>query len=187
MNLISLNKELLRSYIYKWQKNELFNMKKIWAPWRLEYIKQPKENSCFICDIVKDKPEKDRENLILYRSKTAIILLNKYPYISGHLMVAPILHTANISDIPKETSDELWYLTTKAVDLLKETITPEGFNIGINLGKVSGAGLKSHVHIHIVPRWSGDTNFMPILGETRVISQALLETYDLLKNHLGKL
>ncbi|MBN1330798.1 MAG: HIT domain-containing protein [Candidatus Heimdallarchaeota archaeon] len=160
-------------------------MKKIWAPWRLEYIKQSKENSCFICDIVKDDLVKDRENLILLRGKTAIILLNKYPYISGHLLVAPILHTANISEIPKETSDELWSLTTKSLELLKKAINPEGFNIGLNLGKVSGAGLKTHVHIHIVPRWSGDTNFMPILSDTRVISQALFDTYDLLKNQLS--
>ncbi|HUT80521.1 MAG TPA: HIT domain-containing protein [Candidatus Bathyarchaeia archaeon] len=161
-------------------------MKKIWAPWRLEYIKQPKENSCFICDIIKDKPEKDRENLILYRGKKAIILINKFPYISGHLMVAPLMHTADISDIPKETSDELWGLTIEAVELLKRAINPEGFNIGMNLGKVSGAGLKTHIHIHIVPRWSGDTNFMPILGDTRIISQALEDTYDLLKNQLSK-
>ncbi|MHA1212402.1 MAG: HIT family protein [Candidatus Heimdallarchaeota archaeon] len=162
-------------------------MTKIWAPWRIEYIQQPKENNCFICDITKDKPENDRKNLILFRGKNALVILNRFPYIAGHLMVAPTMHTAELSDIPKETSDELWSLTTKAVELLKEAIHPEGFNIGINLGKVSGAGLKTHIHIHIVPRWSGDTNFMPILGNTRVISQALEEAYDLLAKYKTKL
>ncbi len=104
--------------------------------------------------------------------------MNLYPYIAGHLMIAPIGHTADLKDLPMETGSEMWELTTKTVELLKAAIQPEGFNIGLNLGKVSGAGLKTHLHIHIVPRWSGDTNFMPILSDTRVISQELAETYS---------
>ena len=154
-------------------------MKKIWAPWRIEYIKQTRaDDECFICEVINDDPLNDKKNLILHRGKNVIVLLNLYPYIAGHLMVAPIEHTADLKDLQLETSSEMWSLTIKTVELLKAAIRPEGFNIGLNLGKVSGAGLKTHVHIHIVPRWSGDTNFMPILSDTRVISQELSETYS---------
>ncbi len=154
-------------------------MKKIWAPWRIEYIKQTlADDECFICQVINDDPINDKKNLILHRGKNAIILLNLYPYIAGHLMIAPLEHTADLKDLPLETGSEMWELTTKTVELLKAAIRPEGFNIGLNLGKVSGAGLKTHLHIHIVPRWSGDTNFMPILSDTRVISQELSETYS---------
>ena len=154
-------------------------MKKIWAPWRIEYIKQTRaDDECFICEVINDDPINDKKNLILHRGKNAIVLLNLYPYIAGHLMIAPLEHTADLKDLPLETGFEMWELTTKTVELLKSAIRPEGFNIGLNLGKVSGAGLKTHLHIHIVPRWSGDTNFMPILSDTRVISQELSETYS---------
>jgi len=154
-------------------------LKKIWAPWRIEYIKQEKsDEDCFICDVLNDDSKNDKKNLVLHRGKHSIVLLNLYPYIAGHLMVAPNIHVANLNEISKETSSEMWFLTTNAVELLKAAIQLEGFNIGINLGKIAGAGLKTHVHIHIVPRWSGDTNFMPIISETRVISQALAETYN---------
>ncbi|MCK5045987.1 MAG: HIT domain-containing protein [Candidatus Heimdallarchaeota archaeon] len=154
-------------------------MKKIWAPWRIDYIKQTRDDDeCFICEIINDDPINDKKNLILYRGKKVIVLLNLYPYIAGHLMIAPIEHTAELKDLPLETGSDMWELTTKTVELLKAAIQPEGFNIGLNLGKVSGAGLKTHLHIHIVPRWSGDTNFMPILSDTRVISQELAETYS---------
>ncbi|NHK31046.1 MAG: HIT domain-containing protein [Asgard group archaeon] len=156
-------------------------MKKIWAPWRIEYILQQKNDECFICNVISDKPENDKINLLLYRGKKSSVLLNKYPYISGHLMVAPNTHTSELVAISKEVSSEMWHLVTKCVELLNKSINPDGFNIGMNLGKNAGAGLETHVHIHIVPRWSGDTNFMPILADTRVISQALEETYDVLK------
>lgn len=155
---------------------------KIWAPWRIEYIEQPKnDDECFICDIIEEK--NDKKNLVLYRGQKSIVMLNKYPYIAGHLMVAPKVHLAKIEDLDKETYTEMWELTTKSVKLLKAAINPEGFNIGINLGEVSGAGLKTHIHIHIVPRWKGDTNFMPILANTRAISEALDETYVKLMKH----
>ena len=139
-------------------------------------MQEKSDDKCFICDILKE--DKDKENLILYRGKNAVVLLNRYPYIAGHLMVAPIQHTSKIETIPTDTNQEMWELMTKATKLLKESIKPDGFNIGINLGKVSGAGLKTHIHIHVVPRWSGDTNFMPILANTRAISEALDETYE---------
>ncbi len=157
-------------------------MRKIWAPWRIEYIQQEKsDDQCFICDILKE--DEDKKNLILFRGETAIVMLNKFPYIAGHLMVAPKQHTAEIDSIPPIAYQEMWELMSKSINVLKKSIKPEGFNIGINLGKVSGAGLKTHVHIHIVPRWSGDTNFMPILTNTRVISEALDETYKKFKKH----
>ena len=161
----------------------MFTLKQIWAPWRIEYILQPKdENECFICHALKEK--NDKENLILFRGKKALVLINKYPYIAGHLMVAPNNHTSELEEIDEETSKEMWELTTKSVKLLKQAIQPEGFNVGINLGAVSGAGLKTHVHIHIVPRWTGDTNFMPILAGTRAISQGLEETFDKLSEYI---
>ena len=156
-------------------------MKKIWAPWRIEYILQQKDDECFICKSISDKSEKDKKNLLLYRGINSFVLLNKYPYISGHLMVAPNKHTSELTEISIEESSEMWHLVTKSIELLKKTINPDGFNIGMNLGKIAGAGLESHIHIHIVPRWAGDTNFMPILSNTRVMSQALEETYEVLK------
>ncbi|NHJ46223.1 MAG: HIT domain-containing protein [Asgard group archaeon] len=161
-------------------------MKKIWAPWRIEYILQPKDDVCFICNILNDDEKNDRTNLLLFRGKNSIVVLNKFPYISGHLMIAPILHTTDLSSIASDASVEMWFQVTQCVELLKATIKPDGFNIGMNLGKVAGAGLESHVHIHIVPRWSGDTNFMPIISDTRVISQALTEMYDILKKEKSK-
>ena len=154
----------------------MITLDRIWAPWRIEYIEQPKNDECFICQILKEK--KDDKNLILYRGKNALVLLNKYPYIAGHLMVAPIEHIANLEKLTKETNEEIWELTTKTVKLLKKAVSPQGFNIGMNLGAVSGAGLKTHLHVHIVPRWMGDTNFMPIISDTRAISEGLEKTYE---------
>lgn len=162
-------------------------MKKIWAPWRMEYILQSKDDECFICNAISDESNNDKKNLLLYRGKKTFVLLNKYPYISGHLMVAPNIHTSEINSIPEDVSSEMWFLVTKSIDLLRESINPDGFNIGINLGKVAGAGLETHVHIHIVPRWSGDTNFMTILSNTCVISQALKETYEVFKKISDKI
>jgi ATP adenylyltransferase len=160
-------------------------LERIWAPWRIEYIKQPDKNKrCFICDMIKEEHKEDKKNLLLYRGKHSVVLLNKYPYISGHLMVAPIKHTNELSAISSETSKEMWRLTTQSVEVLREAIQPQGFNIGINLGEVAGAGLKTHLHIHIVPRWIGDTNFLPVLSNTRAIAQALEETYETLKEHV---
>ncbi|MEA2070327.1 MAG: HIT domain-containing protein [Asgard group archaeon] len=156
-------------------------MHRLWAPWRMEYIEQPKDDDeCFLCDAINDIPKNDRKNLILFRGDTSFVILNKYPYIAGHLMVAPKIHVSNLEEIDKKTSDELWDLLTKTVILMKKTIQPEGFNIGLNLGAIAGAGLRTHLHFHVVPRWLGDTNFMPILTNTRVISQELIETFDVL-------
>ncbi|NHJ40301.1 MAG: HIT domain-containing protein, partial [Asgard group archaeon] len=138
-------------------------MKKIWAPWRIEYILQSKDAECFICKAISDNSKNDKKNLVLYRGKESLVLLNKYPYISGHLMIAPNTHTPELSSILEKVSSEMWNLMVKSIELLKKSISPDGFNIGMNLGKIAGAGLETHIHIPIVPRWVGDTNFMPIL------------------------
>ena len=150
----------------------------LWAPWRIDYIRGEKESGCFLCRMLSEKA--DRENLILFRGKTCVVLMNRYPYNSGHLMVAPVRHIAALEDRTQEEILEMERLTAQAVAVLRETMNPQGFNIGINLGEAAGAGLKDHLHQHIVPRWVGDTNFMPVLDGPRVIPEALLETYDLL-------
>jgi ATP adenylyltransferase len=150
----------------------------LWAPWRIDYIRGEKEGTCFLCRIFAETS--DRENLLLFRGKTCAVLLNRFPYNSGHLMVTPYRHTAELGDLTPEENLEMAELTARAVAALREAMNPQGFNIGINLGESAGAGLKDHLHRHIVPRWIGDTNFMPVLGGPRVMPEALEATYDLL-------
>ncbi len=151
-------------------------MKRIWAPWRIEYILQSKKEGCFLCDIVDD--DRDRNNLLLKRHEHVYLLMNRYPYNNGHLMVAPYRHISTLEDLDPDESDELMKVTREAVRTLKKSIRADGFNIGMNLGKVAGAGLEDHLHMHIVPRWNGDTNFMPVTGETKVMPQDLCELWD---------
>jgi ATP adenylyltransferase len=150
----------------------------LWAPWRIEYIRSEKEAECFLCRMFAEKT--DRENLILFRGTTCVVLMNRYPYNSGHLMVAPLRHIAELEDRTPEEILEMETLTARSVSVLRETLDPQGFNIGINLGAAAGAGLEDHLHQHIVPRWVGDTNFMPVLAGPRVIPEALSDTYNLL-------
>lgn len=159
--------------------------KPIWAPWRLEYVVSEKpKNSCFLCDLFADQKENDPANLLLKRGNHCGIVMNRYPYNNGHLMVTPYRHISEISDLTPEEESELALLTKDSVAALRSVMNPDGFNIGINLGEVAGAGLKDHIHRHIVPRWQGDTNFMPVLGDTNVIPQSLSDTYRLLKEIL---
>ncbi len=151
-------------------------MKRLWAPWRIEYIKKPKEKECLFCRVIKE--DNDRENLVLYRGKHGFIILNKYPYNNGHLMVAPYKHIATPLDLDAEEDVDLAYLVKLCMKILTETMKPQGFNIGANIGKAAGAGIEDHYHIHIVPRWMGDTNFMPIISDTKVIVEYLYDTYD---------
>lgn len=154
-------------------------MKQLWAPWRMEYIKDNTTNDgCFMCAIFASND--DRENLVIQRGEHCAIVMNRYPYSNGHLMVAPYRHIAQMEDMTVDEQLEMMQLSTRCVQLLKKTVNPQGFNIGINIGDVAGAGLKDHIHLHVVPRWNGDTNFMPIFGETKVIPQSLLEVRDLL-------
>ena len=154
-------------------------MDKLWAPWRIEYIKSPKPEGCFFCQYIQEKD--DRKRLILHRGKNAFVIMNYYPYNNGHIMVVPYQHTSELSDLDSETKAEILDLIDIGMKALRETLTAEGFNVGLNSGQIAGAGVDDHLHFHIVPRWSGDTNFMPVLGHTKVVSQGLQETWELLK------
>ena len=164
-------------------------MEKMWAPWRLQYIKiaeKINEEGCIFCDFPAEELENDRKNLILHRGKTGFIIMNKYPYNNAHLMVVPYQHTDSMETLNSEERLELMDLLQRAVDALHGSCCPHGFNIGMNLGRVAGAGIDEHLHYHIVPRWNGDTNFMPTIGGTKVISAGLLETWDSLYPLLNK-
>ena len=154
-------------------------MKKLWAPWRIKYIEQPKEEGCIFCD--KPAAQDDKKNLILFRGKYCFVLMNLYPYNNGHLLIAPYKHTNDLSELSTEERLELMDLLVVCREVLTKTMSPHGFNIGMNLGEIAGAGVKDHLHFHIVPRWSGDTNFMPVLGDVKVVSEGLEQTWKKLK------
>ena len=151
------------------------NQDKLWAPWRIEYITSEKPKECFLCQYPKDN--NDQKRLILYRGDETFVIMNYYPYNNGHLLIAPYQHTSEISDLSSNAKLEMMNLMEASIKILKESMNAEGFNTGFNLGKVAGAGIKDHLHMHIVPRWNGDTNFMPVLGHTKVISEGLEETW----------
>jgi ATP adenylyltransferase len=154
-------------------------MKRLWAPWRVNYIREPSPNGCIFCS--KPSENKDVENLILHRGKFNFVIMNAFPYNPGHLMVVPYRHLGKIEDISPEERIEHYELVSRAVGILRSCTGAENFNIGMNLGRVAGAGIADHVHTHIVPRWNGDNNFMPVLAETRVISESIAEIYSRLK------
>jgi ATP adenylyltransferase len=158
-------------------------VKRIWSPWRLRYVTgAPKKGrGCIFCDRAVAPAEKDRENYVLFRGERGLVVLNLYPYNTGHFMVAPYTHVPSLEDLDAQTLGSLMELVNKGIAALRETLHPEGFNIGVNLGAAAGAGITDHVHIHVVPRWVGDTNFMPIFSETKVIPELLDGTYDKLK------
>ncbi|HDI31296.1 MAG TPA: HIT domain-containing protein [Thermofilum sp.] len=156
----------------------------LWAPWRMKYIEYAsieKPKGCFICDAAKSEDLDER--LVLYKGDKTIVLMNLYPYNTGHLLIAPLRHVPDIEDLDDEELLALFKAVKSSLRSLKRALKPHGFNIGINLGRVAGAGLEEHVHIHIVPRWEGDTNFMPILANTKVIPEALKDTYLKLKRN----
>ena len=160
-------------------------MKLLWAPWRMAFLaeakqhKQNKASSCPFCE--QPKNAADRDNLIIHRGQHCFIIMNLYPYNNGHLMVVPFKHEADITALSEHTLIEMNQLNAKAIKCLKNCFKPDGFNIGMNLGVAAGAGIPGHLHQHIIPRWIGDTNFMPILNNTRVMNEYLLDTYDRLK------
>ena len=154
-------------------------MKQLWAPWRIEYIKMEKPAECILCN--KPKQKDDAANYILYRGDKNFIIMNRYPYNSGHLMIAPYRHIANLEELTDEERHEHFEIVSRSVKILRQLFNPAGFNLGINMGKVAGAGIDDHIHTHIVPRWLGDTNFMPVIADTKVINEALAETYKKLQ------
>lgn len=159
-------------------------MDRLWAPWRAQYIQdsstQPPagDNSCFLCRGLASDPAHDRDNLLAYRGPHAAVFLNRYPYNNGHLLVTPLVHRGNIDELVGPELTAPLELVRDSVTILSRMMRPQGYNVGLNLGKAAGAGLPGHLHWHIVPRWDGDTNFMPVLGQTKVIVESLTTFYD---------
>lgn len=153
---------------------------RLYTPWRMKYItsNRAKVDGCIFCTKCNEHHERDRENLLIYRGQTMFAMLNIYPYNTGHLMILPYQHMAMLAEMSAEMHFELITLTTYFTELLTDLMHPDGFNVGINLGRAAGAGIDSHLHVHLVPRWSGDNNFMPVIGETRVLPEELGDTYD---------
>ena len=155
-------------------------MNHLWSPWRMEYIENSNRvDGCVFC--VMPEMQDRTQNLIAYRGKCAFVILNRYPYTSGHLMVVPYEHTSSLEELDSVTRAEMMELTTQCIAVLRKIYTPQGFNVGANIGEAAGAGVKDHVHIHIVPRWSGDTNFMSTVGEARVLPESLETTFERVK------
>ena len=154
-------------------------MNKLWAPWRMDYIHTIKDDGCIFCE--KSLSSNDQENLILYRGVEVFALMNLYPYSNGHIMIAPYLHTADTNQLNSVGNQEIMWLANKSMNILKKLMNTDGFNFGANLGKAGGAGIEEHLHYHIVPRWSGDNNFMPVINNTRVIVEALNDSWSKLK------
>lgn len=154
----------------------------IWAPWRMEYIDSLAEpdDECFLCRC-RDQRDRDEQNLVLWRSDHCMAVLNRYPYTGGHALVAPLEHVANLADLSQQAMLELMSLLIDLQQVMTHAISAQGFNIGMNAGRCAGAGLPGHLHVHIVPRWPGDTNFMGILGDVRVIHTSLAEVYTQLR------
>ena len=154
-------------------------MEQIWAPWRMEYIRMKKADGCILCE--KPGQDSDTVNYILYRGDKNFVIMNSYPYNPGHLMIAPYRHIASLEELTDEELHEHFDIVSRSIKVLRQAFSPSGFNLGINIGEVAGAGIEGHVHTHIVPRWQGDTNFMPVISDVRVVPEALAETYQKLK------
>jgi ATP adenylyltransferase len=151
-------------------------MKQLWAPWRMAYIEEGKTSGCIFCD--QSKAQDPRSALILAQTPHTVVMLNKYPYNNGHVLLAPKRHENQLASLPAAEYRDLSETLRLAIDVLRRVYQPGGFNVGMNLGKCAGAGVEDHLHWHVVPRWEGDTNFMPVFGEARIIPQHLLECYD---------
>jgi len=141
----------------------------------MEYITEEPRPGCLFCRVIEDPADRDAA-LVVWRPEGAVVLLNKYPYNSGHVMVAPVAHVGNLEDLDDAQTADLMRALKRTITVLKKTLKPEGFNVGANIGRVAGAGIPDHVHLHVVPRWNGDTNFMPVLGEVKVINEHLTQT-----------
>ena len=154
----------------------------MWAPWRMDYILADKQDGCVFCDALSKT-----DDLTLFKSNDTMVMMNKFPYINGHLLVAPVRHLSGLEELSKYEMGELLATVERSVDILKRVMRPDGFNVGLNLGKVAGAGVEEHLHFHIVPRWFGDTNALTVLADVRVIPEHLKTTYNNLKPHFDTL
>ncbi len=157
-------------------------MKTMWAPWRMDYILSDKEGECIFCKALSEK-----NNLILYKGKVTMVIMNKFPYINGHLLVAPKRHLSALEQLKKGEKGDLLETVERSIGIVKKVMNPGGFNVGLNLGKVAGAGVEEHLHFHIVPRWFGDTNALTVFADVRVIPEHLLTTYNNLKPYFDKI
>ena len=153
----------------------------------MEFIKGPKTSGCFFCEAAAADPADDADYLVLARGDLALAILNRYPYNNGHLMVAPKAHLANLEDLPPASADDFTALTQRSLRVLRQVLAPQGFNLGINAGKIAGAGVADHVHQHVVPRWDGDTNFMPVTADTKVLNESLTVSYQQLRAGFDRL
>ncbi|MFC1489959.1 HIT domain-containing protein [Candidatus Latescibacterota bacterium] len=157
-------------------KGKIFE--KLWAPWRMKYIEEidtSDSDGCIFCE--KPQETEDEDNLIVHRGKKCFVMLNKFPYNNGHLLIIPYSHTSELSGLDSETMLEIMKTVDLVVEAIKSIMRPDGFNVGMNLGRSAGAGIAEHLHMHVVPRWNGDTNFMPVIGGTKVISESLEDSY----------
>ena len=157
-------------------------MKTMWAPWRIEYILADKDNRCIFCDATNAQ-----NDLTLFLGEVTMVMMNKFPYINGHLLAAPVRHVSRLDQLTKVEMGELLATVEQSVGILKNVMQPDGFNVGLNLGKVAGAGVEEHLHFHIVPRWFGDTNALTVFGEVRVIPEHIKTTYNNLKLYFSKI
>lgn len=155
---------------------------RLWSPWRAELFTQPKVEGCLFCTLPAEGPAHDEKNLIVHRGDACYVILNKYPYSPGHLMVIPFAHGDDLKEMTA-VATELFTLAEKSTAALKKVMGPHGFNLGVNLGKAAGAGIPGHGHLHVVPRWEGDANFLAVVADTRVISEGIAETWRRLKPH----
>lgn len=158
-------------------------MDRLWAPWRLEFLEAaagPDPYPCFLCAV--DDPDEDRERLVLHRGTTCVVLLNRYPYANGHLLIAPFRHVASPGELDAAERAEIWQLLDQALAALERAFAPQASNVGMNLGRSAGAALEDHLHLHVVPRWHGDVNFMPVLADVRVMPQHLDATWLALRD-----
>jgi ATP adenylyltransferase len=149
---------------------------RLWAPWRLDYIRGPKKDTCIFCDALEG--DDDRASYLVHRGERCFVILNAFPYNNGHVMIAPTAHVPSIEQLGAEDLTELMLLAQRSIAAIRAVYIPDGFNLGINQGAVAGAGIEDHMHLHVVPRWAADTNFMPVVGDTRVLHQTLDHAWD---------
>ena len=160
-------------------------MQRLWAPWRINYIREQKEKGCIFCS--KQKSTDDKNSLILSRGDHSFVLMNLHPYNNAHLLISPYEHVETTDKLDSETLNEIIWFANESMIIMKENLKADGYNFGANIGSAGGAGIVDHIHFHVVPRWNGDTNFMPVISETKVQVQGLQETYDELKIHFDKI
>ena len=158
----------------------------LWAPWRVEYVTRPKTGACVFCAAAAAAEGGEDDELVVERGELCFTMLNAFPYAAGHVMVSPYRHVGELEELTEDETSELMRLATSAIGALRGVMNPAGFNVGLNLGRVAGAGFADHLHLHVVPRWEGDTSFMPVIGDTRVISQALADTATALRSALAE-